>query len=221
MARRCDAPTPVVLTPDTTPAQAFVPEPSARRASVLLAERGALAWHARRRVQDEGGCLILRATAGRHPQVIAALRADNHRRRSRRNQPLTAIHATRPTRQRVARVVAWQVEGHPLRLRLLSSGTHQTQACCSVLTNLPAQRSGLDMLSRASTWRWPGEVLWKAWPSYAPLHACDTAHPASGEGRRWTAIAAAARTRFLASRTPRLAAVPRSTRQVALCAVHG
>ena len=36
----------------------------------------------------------------------------------------------------------------------------------------------------------------------------------------WTAMAAAARNRFLASMTQLLAAVPMSTRTVAMCAVH-
>jgi hypothetical protein len=40
------------------------------------------------------------------------------------------------------------------------------------------------------------------------------------EGLIWTAIAAAALKRFLASRTQFLAEVPRSTRKVAMCAVH-
>ena len=41
----CDAPTTVVLTPDTTKAQAFLPEPASLRASVLLADRGYLDLH--------------------------------------------------------------------------------------------------------------------------------------------------------------------------------
>src|SRR5258707_14692854 len=36
----CDAPTTVVLTPDTTNEQAFLPEPSSLRDSVLLADAG-------------------------------------------------------------------------------------------------------------------------------------------------------------------------------------
>ena len=36
----CDAPTTVVLTPDTTSEQAFLPEPTSLRASWLLADRG-------------------------------------------------------------------------------------------------------------------------------------------------------------------------------------
>src|SRR5213078_2202480 len=48
-----DAPTTVVLTPDTTNAQAFVPEPASLRASVLLADCGSVDLHSLRRVQEE------------------------------------------------------------------------------------------------------------------------------------------------------------------------
>ena len=41
----CDAPTTVVLTPDTTNEQAFLPEPASLRASLLLADRGYLDLH--------------------------------------------------------------------------------------------------------------------------------------------------------------------------------
>jgi hypothetical protein len=89
-----------------------------------------------------------------HPQVVEACREDGARLRSLRHTPLKAIHTTLPKRQRVERVVTWQVEAQTLRLRLLLSWNRRTQAFCSVLTNLPAKRYGLDMLSRAYTWRW-------------------------------------------------------------------
>ena len=216
----CDAPTTVVLTPDTTNAQAFLPEPASLRASLLLADRGYLDLHSMRRVQDAGGFLLIRAKAGIHPQVVEAFREDGTRLRSLRNQPLKAIHATLPKRQRVALVVTWQVEEHALRLRLLISWNRQTQECCSLLTNLPAKRSHLAMLYRAYKWRWQVELLCKEWKSYANLHAFDTANPAIVEGLMWTAIAAAALKRFLASRTQLLAEVPMSTRKVAMCAVY-
>ena len=60
----------------------------------------------------------------------------------------------------------------------------------------------------------------KEWQSYAHLHAFATEQPALVEGLMWTAMAAAALKRFLASLTPLLVEVPRSTRKVALCAVH-
>ena len=65
----CDAPTTVVLTPDTTSEQAFLPEPASLRASLLLADRGYLDLHYLRRVQDEGGFFLIRAKAGMNPQV--------------------------------------------------------------------------------------------------------------------------------------------------------
>jgi hypothetical protein len=106
----CDAPPTVVLTPDTTNAQAFLPEPATLRGSVLLADRGSLDLHSLRRVQDAGGFLLLRAKAGRNPPVVEAFREAGKRLRSLRTKPLKALHATRPKRHRVERVVTWQVE---------------------------------------------------------------------------------------------------------------
>ena len=216
----CDTPTTVVLTPDTTNEQAFLPEPASLRASLLLADRGYLDLHYLRRVQDAGGFFIIRAKAGMNPQVVEAFREDGKRLRSLRNKPLKVIHAKLPKRQRVELVVEWQVEEHPLRLRLLISWNRQTQEFCYLLTNLPAQRYPLDMIYRAYKWRWQVELLFKEWKSYANLHAFDTENPAIVEGLIWTAIAAAALKRFLAHMTQLLLEVPMSTRKVAMCAVH-
>src|SRR5438067_1055796 len=117
----CDAPTTVVLTPDTASKQPFLPEPASLRASVLLADRGYLDLHYMRRVQDEGGFFLIRAKAGMNPQVVEAFREDGKRLRSLRNQPLKAIHAKLPKRQRVELGVQWQIDGHPLCLRLILS----------------------------------------------------------------------------------------------------
>src|SRR2546421_1930377 len=216
----CDTPTTVVLTPDTTNEQAFLPEPASLRASLLLADRGYLDLHYLRRLQDAGGFFIIRAKAGMNPQVVEAFREDGKRLRSLRNKPLKAIHAKLPKRQRVELVVEWQVEEHRLRLRLLISWNRQTKEFCYLLTNLPAQRYPLDMIYRAYKWRWQVELLFKEWKSYANLHAFDTENPAIVEGLIWTAIAAAALKRFLAHMTQLLTAVPMSTRKVAMCAVH-
>src|SRR2546421_726726 len=216
----CDTPTVVVLTPDTTSEQTFLPEPAALRASLLLADRGYLDLHYMRRVQDAGGFFLIRAKAGMNPQVVEAFREDGTRLRSLRNKSLKAIHAKLPKRHRVELVVEWQVEEHPLRLRLLLSWNRQTKEFCYLLTNLPAQRYGLDMIYRAYKWRWQVELLFKEWKSYANLHAFDTENPAIVEGLIWTAIAAAALKRFLAHMTQLLVEVPMSTRKVAMCAMH-
>src|SRR5437879_670663 len=117
----CDAPTTVVLTPDTTSEQAFLPEPPSLRGSLLFADRGYIDLHYLQRLQDEGGFFVIRAKAGMNPQVLEAFREDGKRLRSLRNKPLQTIHAKLPKRQRVELVVQWQVDGRPLSLRLIVS----------------------------------------------------------------------------------------------------
>jgi hypothetical protein len=216
----CDAPTTVVLTPDTTNEQAFLPAPAALRASLLLADRGYLDLHYMRRVQEEGGFFLIRAKAGMNPHVVEAFREDGKRLRSLRNKSLKAIHSKLPKRQRVELVVVWQVAEHSLRLRLLISWNRRTQEFCYLVTNLPAKRYPLEVICRAYKWRWQVELLFKEWKSYAHLHAFDTVKIAIVEGLIWTAIAAAALKRFLAHMTQLLVEVPMSTRKVAMCAVH-
>ena len=216
----CDAPTTVVLTPDTANEQAFLPEPASLRDSVLLADRGYIDLHYLRRVQDEHGFFLIRAKAGMNPQVVEAFREDGTRLRSLRNKPLKAIHAKLPKRQRVELGVRWEVDGHPLCLRLILSWNPRTKSFCSFLTNLPAKRYPLEVICRAYKWRWQVELLLKEWKSYANLHAFDTAKVAIVEGLIWTAIAAAALKRFLAHMTQLLLEVPMSTRKVAMCAMH-
>jgi ribosome-associated translation inhibitor RaiA len=215
-----DAPTTVVLTPDTTNEQAFLPEPATPTGSLLLADRGYVDLHYLRRVQDEGGFCLIRAKAGMNPQILEAFREDGKRLRSLRNKSLQTIHAKLPKRQRVELVVQWQVDGRPLSLRLIVSWNRRQKAFCYLLTNLPAPRYTLEMICRAYKWRWQVELLFKEWKSYANLHAFDTENPAIVEGLIWTAIAAAALKRFLAHMTQLLVEVPMSTRKVAMCAMH-
>ena len=112
-----------------------------------------------RRVQDEGGFFLIRAKVGMNPHIIEAFREDGQRLRSLRHKPLKAIHAKLPKRQRVELVGQWQVDAHPLCLRLIISWNRQTQEFCSLLTNLPAQRYPLDMICRAYKWRWQVEIV--------------------------------------------------------------
>jgi len=216
----CDAPTTVVLTPDTTNEQAFLPEPASLKDSLLLADRGYVDLHYLRRVQDEGGFFLIRAKAGMNPQVLEAFREDGKRLRPLRNKSLQTIHPKLPKRQRVDLAVQWPMDGRPLCLRLIISWNPKTQSFCYLLTNLSPRRYPLDTICRAYKWRWQVELLFKEWKSYANLHAFDTENPAIVEGLIWTAIAAAALKRFLAHMTQLLVEVPMSTRKVAMCAMH-
>src|SRR5438309_1481929 len=92
----CDAPTTVVLTPDSASEQTFLLEPAALRDSLLLADRGYLNLHSMRRVQEAGGFFLIRAKAGRNPQIVEAWREDGSRRRALRNKPLKVIHTKLP-----------------------------------------------------------------------------------------------------------------------------
>src|SRR6267378_2275303 len=203
----CDAPTTVVLTPDTTNEQAFLPEPATLTGALLLADRGYIDLGYLRRVAQARGFFIIRAKAGMNPQVVEAFRDDGKRLRSLRNKPLQAIHAKLPKRQRVDLVVQWQVDGHPLRLRLIISWNRRTKSFCYFLTNLPPKRYPIEVICRAYKWRWQVELLFKEWKSYANLHAFDTEKPAIVEGLIWAAIAAAALKRFLAHMTQLLVKV--------------
>ena len=216
----CDTPTTVVLTPDTTTDQAFLPEPASLQACLLLADRGYLDLHYLQHVVPQGGFFIIRATAGLNPQVIEAFREDGKRWRSLRNQPLQAIHAKLPKRQRVELVVRWQMDRLPLCLRLIISWNSRTKSFCSLLTNLAPQRYPLETICRAYKWRWQVELLFTEWKSYANLHAFDTTNAVIVESLIWIALAAAALKRFLAHMTQLLLEVPMSTRKVAMCAMH-
>src|SRR5881409_1634943 len=212
----CDAPTTVVLTPDTTNEQAFLPEPATLTGALLLADRGYVDLHYLRRVAQARGFFLIRAKAGMNPQVLEAFREDGKRLRSLRNKALQTIHAKLPKRQRVELVVQWQVDGAPLCLRLILSWNRRTKSFCYFLTNLPSQGYPIEVICRAYKWRWQVELLFKEWKSYANLHAFDTANTAIVEGLIWAAIAAAALKRLLAHMTQLLVKVPMSTRKVEL-----
>src|SRR6266699_4113038 len=170
----CDAPTTVVLTPDTTSEQAFLPDPKTLKGSLLLADRGYVDLGYLRRVDTHGGAFIIRAKAGMNPQVVEAFREDGKRLRSLRNKPLKAIHAQLPKRQRVEVGVSWQLDGCSLRLRLMISWNPKTKSFCSFLTNLPPKRYAIEVVCRAYKWRWQVELLFKEWKSYANLHAFES-----------------------------------------------
>ena len=211
----CDTPTTVVLTPDTTNEQAFLPEPASLRASVLLADRGYLDLHYLRHLQDASGFFIIRAKAGMNPQVVEAFREDGKRLRSLRHKPLKAIHAKLPKRQRVD---SWwnRWRSIPSASVCSSAGLPDEGVLLPVDQPAGAALSPRHDLSRLQMALASG-LLFKEWKSYANLHAFDTENPAIVEGLIWTAIAAAALKRFLAHMTQLLLEVPMSTRKVAMC----
>lgn len=92
----------------------------------------------------------------------------------------------------------------------------KTKAFVSLLTNLPEERYAIDTVCLIDTLRWHVELLFKAWQSYATLHAFDTTAAHSAEALIWASLAAAALTRFLAHATEHLLQVVMSPRKAAM-----
>ena len=65
-----------------------------------------------------------------------------------------AIHAQRPTRQRVALGGQWQGDGPPLGLRLILRWPPRPQRVCDCLPTLPPQRYPMEVICRAYQRRW-------------------------------------------------------------------
>jgi hypothetical protein len=100
-----DAPTTIVLTPDTASEHAFLPAPDTLKGCLLLADRGYIDLRYLRQVARQGGSFIVRAKAGMNPHVIDAYREDGKRLKALRNKSLQAVHPKLPKRQRVELVV--------------------------------------------------------------------------------------------------------------------
>ena len=156
----CDTPTTVVLTPDTTNEQTFLPAPASLRASLLLADRGYLDLHYMRRVQNEGE-LLIRAKAGMNPQVLDAFREDGKRLRSLRNRTAqghsrhTAHTPAGGTRGAVARGRVPAVSAPDYQLEPPDKGV-------LLLADQPgAPALPADTICRAYKWRWQVELLFK------------------------------------------------------------
>lgn len=153
--------------PDTTNAQAFLPEPKTLKGGLLLADRGYVDLRYLRRVDTHGGSRIIRAKAGMNAHVLDAYREDGKRLRSLCHKPLQVIHAQLPTRQRFEGMVRGQFDRGPLRLRLLISWHPKTKRFGSFLTTLPPKRFASEGICRAYKWRWPVALLVKEWKSSA------------------------------------------------------
>src|SRR6266446_4854600 len=193
-----DAPITIVLSPDTDSEHAYLPEPESLRGDVFLADRGYLDLTYLRDIDRHGGFFIVRAKAGLNPRVITAFREDGERLKSCQDRDLKAIVSKFPKRQRSALEVEWLIEGEPFRLRLIVRWNPETKSFDYLLTNLPQSKYDINMICLGYKLRWPVELLFKEWKSYANLHAFDTEKEALAEAWIWASLVASALKRFLA-----------------------
>ena len=184
----------VHLAPDADGERPLLPAPGDLRRTLLLADRGYRDIDYCRRVHHAGGSFIVRFQTGINPVVVRAsvggcerpswggskLAGLRHRLRGRSGDLL----------------VRWTKDAPPLRLLLIWNRTGQEHM--ALVTNRPSDAFTLASVRERYRLRWQIELLFKAWKSYAHLHAFRTANPCIAEGLIWASLAAALLKRFVA-----------------------
>ena len=211
-----DAPLTIVLSPDTDSEHDYLPAPESLQDALFLADRGYLDLTYLRDVDRHGGFFLVRGKAGLNPRVIDAVREDGKRVKSCQERDFQAIITTLPKKQRSALDVEWLIDHEPFRLRLIASWNKETQAFVSLLTNLPQARYDRHTICLGYKLRWQVALVFKAWKSYANLHAFDTENEHIAEALIWASLAASALKRFVAHAAEHLLEVVVSTRKAAM-----
>ena len=212
----CDAPTTVVLTPDTNGEHAYLPESTMLTHCFLLGDRGYPNLEYLHDVHNHDGYFLMRAKSNMNPRVVNAYREDGScidRFCDRKLKELTRIPKKRP----VDLDVEWILNGQSVRFRMVVTWNKQTKEFQYLITNLARERYSVEKVCLAYKLRWQVELLFKEWKSYANLHAFDTEDPDIVEGLIWSTIIAAMMKRFLAHATQLIVGVETSTRKAAMC----
>jgi len=207
----------VAIAPDKEAERRFLPEPSALKDCLLLADRGYPSVDFFSAVREHGGAFIVRLTRSHDPWVRAAW-VDRRRillPRPTRLSRLIAQHTNRRMDldvqyERGKRAVQFRVVVLPAKERTM------TRLC----TNLPRTSFPLDLISRLYRFRWQIELVFKEWKSYANLHKFDTANQHIAAGLIWASLCAAVLKRFLAHAAQLVGHAAISTRRAAMCAGH-
>lgn len=205
----------VSIASDSAAERQFLPEASALKGRLLLADRGYPSTGYFDQVREHGGSFIVRLSRSHDPWVRAAW-VDGKR--------LSFRKATRLSRF---------VERHSNCLMDLDVEYDRTELCFRVVvlpgrektmtrlcTNLPRSSFSLALISKLYRFRWQIELLFKEWKSYANLHKFDTANPHIAAGLIWASLCAAVLKRFLAHAAELVGGKPISTRRVAMCSSH-
>ena len=207
----------VAIAPDSEAERLFLPEPSALRDRLLLADRGYPGTKYFDAVREQGGSFIIRLSRSHDPWVCAAW-VDGQRLELKKSVRLSAFIAQHANSQmdldveydRGKRVLGFRVVVLPGREKTM------TRLC----TNLPRTPFSLGLVSKLYRFRWQIELVFKEWKSYANLHKFDTANKHIVAGLIWASLSAAVLKRFLAHAAQLIGGKPISTRRVAMCSGH-
>ena len=208
----------VAIAPDAHAERPFLPDPATLRDQLLLADRGYPGVDYFEAVDAHGGAFIIRLTRTYDPEVRAAW-VNGRRVRVSAGLRLSRLLARSAGHvvdvdvafSRGRRIVGGRVVALPGREAAM------TRLC----TNLPRTPFSTGVVARLYRFRWPIELCFKEWKSYANLHHFDTANAHIAAGLIWASLCAAVLKRFLAHAAARVGhGTAMSTRRVAMCAHH-
>jgi hypothetical protein len=207
----------VQIAPDKEAERQFLPDPSALKDRLLLADRGYPDIKYFEAVREHDGAFIVRLTRSHDPWVRAAW-IDGKRAPLPKPVRLSSFIAQHADR-RMDLDVEYERGQRMVELRVVVLPGHE-KTMTRLCTNLPRTPFSLDLVSRLYRFRWQIELLFKEWKSYANLHKFNTENEHIAEGLIWASLCAAVLKRFLAHAAQLVGGKPISTRRVAMCSRH-
>lgn len=210
----------VEVAPDKEAERQFLPPAETLTGKLLLADRGYQSLDYWEAVQAAAGFFLMRGKSDLNPW-IRTLRGPGGVLRRFAGRRLQDVIRNLP-RRRLELDVEWdRPGGKTLRLRMVLIWKRREPDYTVLVTNVPRGVLTARQVAEVYRLRWQIELVFKEWKSYANLHAFTSANPAIVEGLIWASLCAAALKRSLAHAAQRSqAAIPISTRVVAMCGAH-
>lgn len=177
-----------------------MPEPAELKGHLLIGDRGYQSVDYCRKVDKEGGFVLIRHQTQINPVVIRSLIDGKH----------TPMHdgqrlhdVVRRRRGRTIDVDAqWKGVGEQhrpdTRLRVVLIWNPRRHDYMALVTNLDRDLFPPSDVYQIYRLRWQVELLFKEWKSYCNLHAFGTTKAPIAEGLMWAALAACILKRFMA-----------------------
>ena len=207
----------VTLTGDSECERHHLPAPEELKGKLVMGDRGYDSTGYMRRVDEAGGCFLIRARKSLNPRVIT-IHQRGGRYRKLEGKPLRTVLRRLPKDESFDMDVCWE-DGKELRcfFRIVVRWNPAKKEWVRLLTNLDRESFSTEDILQAYRLRWQIELLFKELKSYANLHKLSTTKETIAEGMIWAALAAAFLKRYLAHACQRVCGLPISTRRAAMC----
>ncbi|MGZ9275453.1 MAG: IS4 family transposase, partial [Nitrospira sp.] len=218
-----DQPLVLFVAPDTAGERDYLPQPADLKGRLLIGDRGYQSVDYCRKVDAEGGYVLIRHQTRIDPLVTHCL--------------LDRNPALAPVGSRLQEVmqryrgktidvdVQWQGIGGDrrpdTRLRVVLIWNALRKDYMALVTNLDRDLFPPDDIYQIYRLRWQIELLFKEWKSYCNLHAFSTTKAPIAEGLMWAALAACIIKRFVAKAAQKVFDVGEiSTRKTVMTVGH-